>query len=159
MSDTLVVITEISGLRATKLLRRDANGVWLKEHYDDLYEHTWRLVPVADIRELHATLTELRTARSTIVIRGAPHEGIGRTVRRKLKLFGGTRGETPRQWVMLDFDDAHLADAEQMEQEGVAACLALDTLGGVDDEDRSICASRPGNHILDEFAMARRVDD
>jgi hypothetical protein len=104
MSDTLVVLTETSGRRATKLLRRDANGVWLKEDYDSLSSFTWQQVPVADIRELHAALTELRTATSSIVIRGAPHDGLEGTVRRKLDSFGGTRGSTPRQWVMLDFD-------------------------------------------------------
>ena len=61
--------------------------------------------------------------------------------------------------VHLVDDDDDLADAEQVQQEGVGARLLLDALAGVDQHDRRVGAGGTGDHVLDELAMARRVDD
>ena len=112
MADELTVLTETRGRRATKLLRRASSGAWLKEDYDDLKYFTLSTAPVADVRDLHRELEKLRGATSSIVIRGAAHNDIDRqgVVQRKLENFGGTRGATPRHWVLLDFDKVEAPD-------------------------------------------------
>ena len=61
--------------------------------------------------------------------------------------------------VHLVDDRGDLPDAEQMEQIGVPARGLADALGGIHDHDRGIGAGRPADHVLQELAVARGVDD
>src|SRR6185312_17321800 len=47
----------------------------------------------------------------------------------------------------------------ELEQEGVAPRLLRHALDHVDDQDRRFGRRRPGQHVLQELGMARRVDD
>jgi hypothetical protein len=61
--------------------------------------------------------------------------------------------------VHLVDDHRHLADAQQMQEEAVEARLLLDALAGVDQHQRGVGARRARDHVLDELAVAGRVDD
>ena len=55
--------------------------------------------------------------------------------------------------------DNHLAQAEETEQLSVPAALLAHTFIRRDHHDRGIGAGRPGDHVLQEFLMAGRIDD
>ncbi len=65
----------------------------------------------------------------------------------------------------VEFDAVHLVDdhrdlpdAQQMQQIAVAAGLVAHAFGGIDDQDRGIGLRRAGDHVAQEFGVARRVD-
>jgi len=58
---------------------------------------------------------------------------------------------------LVDADD-DLVDAEQMQKVGVAARLLLRAVLGVDHEDGGVGLGGTGDHVLDELAVPRRVD-
>ena len=55
-------------------------------------------------------------------------------------------------------DDRDLADAEQMQQIAVPAGLVAHAFGGVDDQHRGIGLRGAGDHVAQEFRVARRID-
>src|SRR6266851_2342231 len=59
---------------------------------------------------------------------------------------------------LVDGDD-DLADAEEVQQEGVAPRLLRQALDHVDDQDRRLRRGGAGQHVLEELDMAGRVDD
>ena len=52
-----------------------------------------------------------------------------------------------------------LVDAEQMQQIAVPARLLAHALVGVDQQQRRLAAGSAGHHVLEELAVARRIDD
>jgi len=59
---------------------------------------------------------------------------------------------------LVDTDD-HLADAEGASQEDVLLGLGLNAVVGGDNEDSVVSLGRARDHVLDEVAVARTVDD
>ena len=59
---------------------------------------------------------------------------------------------------LVDGDDG-LLDAEKREQKGVAVRLLAHALAGVDQEKGRLARPRPRHHVLEELALARRVDE
>src|SRR3546814_1532849 len=52
-----------------------------------------------------------------------------------------------------------VCSSDLVEQEAVEARLLLHALAGVDQQQRRVGTGRAGDHVLDELAMAGRVDD
>ena len=63
----------------------------------------------------------------------------------------------PDQIHLVDRDQ-DLLDAEKMEKIGMAPGLFLNPLVGIDHEHRRVGLSGAADHVLDELAMTRRVD-
>ncbi len=61
--------------------------------------------------------------------------------------------------VHLVHGDHDLLEAEEREQEAVASGLFAQPLVGVHEEHRGIGARRAGDHVFEEFLVARGVDD
>ena len=60
--------------------------------------------------------------------------------------------------VHLVDDDRDLFDAEQMQQIAVPPGLVAHAFQRVDDQDRAVGLRRAGDHVAQEFGVARRVD-
>ena len=58
---------------------------------------------------------------------------------------------------LVDADD-DLMDAEQVQQIGVPARLLLHPVAAIDHEHRGVGLGGAGDHVLDELAVPRRVD-
>jgi hypothetical protein len=65
----------------------------------------------------------------------------------------------PADQVHFVHEHGDLPDAEQVQQITMEARLLLHAVAGVDQEQRGVGAGCAGDHVLDEFAVARRVDD
>ena len=63
------------------------------------------------------------------------------------------------QQINLVHDHGDLRKAKQLEKESMPTGLVSHPFDSIDDEYRGIGARGPGNHVLEEFPMARRVDD
>src|SRR5581483_9892232 len=63
--------------------------------------------------------------------------------------------------LQVHFVDQHgdLADAEEIEQIAVAAGLLLHAFGGVDEQQRGLGIGGAGDHVLEKFLVAGRVND
>ena len=60
--------------------------------------------------------------------------------------------------VHLIDDDRDLANAQKMQQIAVPAGLIAHAFGGVDDQHRRIGLRSAGDHVAQEFRVARRID-
>lgn len=114
MAQALTILTDNTGKFATKHMALDADGQWSSKPYDRMTYYTWREVDVDGIESLADVLEGVGP--HSFPIRGSIHDDKrgDAVVLRRLEFFGGSRGATPCQWVMLDLDGVDLSSVHDV---------------------------------------------
>lgn len=120
VQDSITILVCGSGHTATKRFHKE-DGEVVKTDFNAGYIFGVMVKPVANIRELSATLKPLESIPGGLVIRGAPlnHVNIDKPWRRLKDNF-----KTPSQgrwWVLLDFDKIKLPDHLSLTADSAAA--------------------------------------